>query len=88
MKRFVFAALVFSLCTACVMPTRAASPSDVASRASFDFNCPEASVRVRALSDRTFGATGCGKRATYVSQCEAGNHCAAVLNSPVETSGQ
>jgi hypothetical protein len=45
-------------------------------KASFDFDCPD--VKVVKIDSGTFGATGCGKRATYVGSntmiCRPGNY--------------
>lgn len=38
-------------------------------RASFDLDCPEEALRITEIDDDTFGAVGCGKRATYVKSC-------------------
>lgn len=42
----------------------------VSARAKFDLECPR--VAVVHLGNDTFGARGCGKRATYVVQCDGG----------------
>ena len=54
----------------------------VTTRAKFDLECDKLDVVV--LGDRTFGVTGCGKRATYVTTgpCGAGSsQCTAVMNT-------
>jgi hypothetical protein len=43
--------------------------SAVRRRAAFDLRCDEAKVRVVAFDARTFGADGCGLRATYTNSC-------------------
>jgi hypothetical protein len=57
--------------------------SAVRQRAGFDLNCPNEQIRVQELGDKMYGATGCGKRATYVTnRCWSGDleGCKAVLN--------
>ena len=55
----------------------------VRTRAAFDLNCPEDKLEVVTLSsfDATFGARGCGKRATYLWRSNGG----AILNSPIQS---
>jgi|GEM_PF-3508738 len=62
----------------------------VQKRAVFDLDC--AQVSVVQLGDRTFGVTGCGKRATYLtegmcgaSSCISGCTCTAVMNTDQHT---
>jgi hypothetical protein len=55
----------------------------VLTRAPFDLDCPRDQINVDELGDRTFGARGCGKKATYLtSRCWSGDFagCKAVLN--------
>ena len=55
----------------------------VRQRAGFDLKCDNNQVTVQQLGDRMFGARGCGKRATYVTdRCWSGDTdgCKAVLN--------
>jgi hypothetical protein len=56
----------------------------VLSRASFDLDCPTEQLRVQGLGGRSYGAAGCGARATYVLEgmCATEGNCTAVLNSP------
>ncbi len=49
-------------------------------RAAFDLNCPETTVEVVTITANSYGATGCGKRASYVTAVGVG----VVLNSPVQ----
>jgi hypothetical protein len=62
----------------------------VQKRAVFDLDC--AQVNVVQLGDRTFGVTGCGKRATYLTEgmcgataCISGCTCTAVMNTDQHT---
>jgi hypothetical protein len=62
----------------------------VQKRAVFDLDC--AQVKVLQLGHRTFGVTGCGKRATYLTQgvcgasaCISGCTCTAVMNTDQHT---
>lgn len=49
----------------------------VAKKASFDFNCPKKDVKVIELERSTFGAVGCGKRASYQTygHCDGFGRC-------------
>lgn len=62
----------------------------VQSRATFDLDC-EAGVRVRKITENSYGAVGCGHRATYVmSQCsdvDFERSCTVVLNAVGGESG-
>lgn len=42
--------------------------SKVRTRAEFDFQCPASELTVVKLDQGTYGATGCGKRASYVGK--------------------
>lgn len=75
-------ALVVALggCSSLMMET-------VSKRAPFDLNCEAQSITIHQLGARTYGVSGCDKRATYVLQgpCTApGSICVAVMNSNVE----
>ena len=55
-------------------------------RAQFDLACPPASLHWVSLDDKTWGDTGCGKRATYVEVCHVapgawGEDCQWMMNS-------
>jgi hypothetical protein len=57
-------------------------------RAAFDLSCPKEQIQVQMLSGlsengtgSTFGATGCGKKATYIRQEVAG----VTLNSQIQS---
>jgi outer membrane biogenesis lipoprotein LolB len=53
---------------------------DLRKRAAFDLQCPEEQIQLTELGDFfTQGATGCGKRATYVR-----GNVSWVLNSPTD----
>ncbi|WP_444932207.1 hypothetical protein ACJJIF_10715 [Microbulbifer sp. SSSA002] len=59
----------------------------VSKRAPFDLNCDADSITIQQLGGRTYGVSGCDKRATYVLQgpCTApGSRCLAVMNSSVD----
>jgi hypothetical protein len=64
-----------------------ASVEQLRARAAFDLQCPESSITLVHLDDRTQGVTGCGQRATYVESCTmmdgyGGKHdCTWVLNT-------
>jgi hypothetical protein len=46
-------------------------PEPLRPRASFDLDCPEDSITVTELGGDTYGASGCGRRGTYVWSCYA-----------------
>lgn len=59
-------------------------------RAAFDLGCEQ--VRLLEIDDRTQGVTGCGKRATYVEQCDGPRNnpattCTWILNGTVADDG-
>ncbi|WNZ57215.1 hypothetical protein QT397_07695 [Microbulbifer sp. MKSA007] len=59
----------------------------VSKRAPFDLNCDAGSITIQQLGYRTYGVSGCDKRATYVLQgpCSGpGSQCLAVMNSNVD----
>lgn len=60
----------------------------VMSRAPFDLDCPASSIQVVDLGDKTFGAKGCGKKATYTvpNRCWSGDiaGCVATLDHSSE----
>jgi hypothetical protein len=64
-----------------------ASVEQLRTRAAFDLQCPESSITLVHLDERTQGVTGCGQRATYVESCTmmdgyGGKHdCTWVLNT-------
>jgi hypothetical protein len=39
-------------------------------RAAFDLDCPESDIRVVELDQSSRGASGCGRRATYIGVCQ------------------
>ena len=57
----------------------------VRTRAAYDFDCPEEKVAIDTISsyDASFGARGCGKRASY----KWGSDTGVVLNSPIQAEG-
>lgn len=42
-------------------------------RASFDLNCPREQIEWTSLGERTRGATGCGRQASYLWVCQRAN---------------
>jgi len=40
--------------------------SNLKTRASYDFNCPESQLLVTKLGGGSYGVDGCGRRGTYV----------------------
>src|SRR5947209_4258169 len=60
MKRTASAMLLVLLGIGC----GGATVEQLRARAAFDLQCPEASIKLVELDDRTQGVTGCGQRAT------------------------
>jgi hypothetical protein len=55
-------------------------------RAAFDLACGEANLEIVPIDERTRGVRGCGKKATYVENCDGAavdlyGECTWVLNS-------
>lgn len=93
----VCALLLLSAACAHVLPELAPA---VRQKASFELNCPAAQLTVTELqkgnevhtfgvdaSSGTFGASGCGKRASYEASCMNGggitDRCSAIQSSAV-----
>ncbi|NVB84865.1 MAG: hypothetical protein HOV81_41225 [Kofleriaceae bacterium] len=57
----------------------------VRKRAAFDLACPYQQVVVQEIGRETYGARGCGKRATYLTRgdCQEGGTCQAIQNGGV-----
>jgi hypothetical protein len=81
MKRTLMAVLVVGTVSGC-----ANQGELVRRRAAFDLSCAAEQLQVTELTDRAFGVTGCGQKATYVVEglCKPGYPCVPVLNSPKE----
>jgi hypothetical protein len=85
MKRFVLIGLALAL-AACV--TSQGMQDRVRKRASFDLDCPDEQIKITELepvnnmgppsASGSWGASGCGKRATYV---QVGNTGTVLMNS-------
>lgn len=84
MKWFMLALFV-SASLACT--PQLASKDKLLKRASFDMDCPESSLEVVEIDDRTRGVKGCDQRATYVETCKpcangyVGCECTWLLNT-------
>jgi hypothetical protein len=57
---------------------------EVLRRAPFDLECKREEITVTKLGANTFGATGCGKKASYVVICKGGMECDVILNSDIK----
>jgi len=79
MRVFVVPLLLFVGC----MPPKRATLEQLAARSSFDLACPPMQMQLYDFGERAKGVAGCGRRLTYVEQCEAGS-CAWVIDSPAE----
>ena len=64
--------------------TASAEKDLVAKRAPFDLNCDESKIEYSEIGNETFGAAGCGRKASYIVECgrrlDIGG-CKAILNS-------
>jgi len=54
--------------------------SQLKDRAAFDLGCKSGKIELTAINPGTYGAKGCGQRATYIRSC-SGYVCTWVLNS-------
>lgn len=53
----------------------------VTKQAAFDLNCPPGQVQVIELAGyHSYGATGCGRRASYMASCNLFGQCGVVAN--------
>ncbi len=57
---------------------------EVLRRAPFDLECARENIQITKLGANTFGAVGCGKKASYVVICKGGMECDVILNSDVQ----
>lgn len=82
-------ALFVSTSLACT--PQLASKDKLLKRASFDTDCPESSLEIVEIDDRTRGVKGCDQRATYVETCKPcangyiGCECTWLLNTDGRT---
>jgi hypothetical protein len=81
---FTFAALSISCAGTGKFGKRVNMEEEVLRRAPFDLEYKREEIVVTKLGANTFGATGCGKKASYVVICKGGMECDVILNSDVE----
>lgn len=66
-----------------------ASNQQLQARAAFDLQCPPEQIGLVEIDSRTKGAQGCGRKATYVEDCQPrpfqGMVCTWVQNSGAQT---
>jgi hypothetical protein len=55
----------------------------IATQAAFDLSCGADQIKLAALNADTFGAEGCGKKASYILVCTVGG-CKAVQNTQAQ----
>jgi hypothetical protein len=67
--RFIPFMLSAAALAACGPTMTSARPEELTRRAAFDLDCPEPSLKQTQLGEGTYGVSGCGRRATYVSMC-------------------
>jgi hypothetical protein len=62
-----------------------ASNQQLQTRAAFDLQCPQEQVGIVEIDNRTRGAQGCGRKATYIEDCQPRPfqpmQCTWVMNS-------
>lgn len=46
-----------------------ATAKELRTRAAYELNCPDESLKLTELDDTTMGVEGCGQRAVYVKDC-------------------
>jgi len=80
----IFFLLLPILITGCASTMR--MEKTVLQRADFDLDCEKESLTLKELDHRTYGVSGCGKRATYVVEgvCLPGDRCQAIMNSDLK----
>src|SRR5690554_2247177 len=85
MKCLVMMALGFSLLLSCA--SMGASDAQLRKRAAFDLDCPETTLELVEIDERTRGVRGCEQRVTYVELCKPcangyeGCECTWMLNT-------
>lgn len=79
--RIVFATIALVLVA--LLACGGASKDQLRTRAAYEMNCPEASLKIRTLDNRTAGVRGCGQQHVYVESCtgQYESNCTWVLNS-------
>jgi hypothetical protein len=85
MRSLVTSAVLAVSVFGCMM---SASRDQLARRSSFDLACPAEQTRYVQVDERSWGATGCGRRAVYVESCDGvttspNTKCTWVLNGSV-----
>jgi len=84
--------LILGTCLAAsACATTAARADLVRKRAAFDLNCSDPINVVDLGNGNAFGASGCGRRASYVVQCaDYANRgtCTAIMNSDEKTAAE
>jgi hypothetical protein len=71
-RRRIHAVALFSvLATAACGPTMEQMHDKLRTRAAFDLDCAEDQITVTDLDQSTSGASGCGRRASYLGLCSA-----------------
>ena len=86
-SRILLLTIFWSLAQASCSGTQNAKKATL-DRAKFDLNCDKIALQELSSGSQTYtiGAQGCGKRATYLVECNgAGAACVAELNSPKGT---
>ena len=86
MKFKIMLILVFMGLFACAgkFGKRVVPEDEVLRRAPFDLDCKREEISITKLGGNTYGATGCGKKASYVVICRGGMECDVILNSDVK----
>lgn len=75
------------LVAACGAPQKSNEASAVVKRATFELQCDRDKLKWTKFDERSYGVSGCGKRATYVATCsnpEIQDSCTWMLNGRVD----
>lgn len=85
MKAVAAVLLILGVASGCAT-TKTVHP--LTRRASFDFQCPTDQLRYTEIDNRSYGVSGCGRRAMYIETCQGEGwmrECTWVLNGAVES---
>jgi hypothetical protein len=75
--------LLLCICFIGLFTFNGCSPAaTVKKRATFDLDCPESKIEVVDIGGSIWGATGCGKKASYIAAC--GLSCVALKEGSSE----
>ncbi len=82
----MYKALSFTVLVGMLQGCSSVMIDTVLRRAEFDLSCTGHSIQTQDLGYKTIGASGCGKKATYIlnGECLDQDSCQAIMNSNLE----